>query len=125
MYICSNSFFSWLYTLFLAMDASFRARRLNVSSNSLDPGLNHGYAYFVEDQAFHKHLAVYDTIQEEQGSGCNNFDAIKLANVRGGRGIAASGIAACGCAQHDMRRPTSVGDLQKGEWYVVRRVCYT
>ncbi|KAK0498005.1 hypothetical protein EDD18DRAFT_1308992 [Armillaria luteobubalina] len=109
----------WLYRLFLAIDANFRLRRLNVSSNESDPGLNARYAYFVEEAAFRSHLAAFGkVIPEEEKSTCNNHDAVKLANSRGGNGAAATGVGAVVCGRHDMKRPMSVGDLQKGERYL-------
>ncbi|SJL17634.1 uncharacterized protein ARMOST_21191 [Armillaria ostoyae] len=109
----------WLYQLFLGIDANFRLCRLNVSSNNADPGLNEGYAYFVEECAFRTHLDAFGKIiPEEEKSTCNNHDAVKLANSRGGQGSAAMGVGAIVCARHDMKRPLSVGDLQKGERYL-------
>ncbi|KAF8879143.1 hypothetical protein BD779DRAFT_1612947 [Infundibulicybe gibba] len=98
----------WRYALFLGIDANFRLKRLNVSNSERDPGLNHGYAYFVHDTAFKEFLK--DT--------CNNHDAIKSASIRGGKGTAASGVGTIECSRHDMKRPVSLGDLQKGERYV-------
>jgi hypothetical protein len=46
---------------------------------------------------------------------CNNHDAIKSASARGGKGIDASGGGTVECSRHDMKRPISFGDLQKGE----------
>ncbi|KAK0458061.1 uncharacterized protein EV420DRAFT_1620865 [Desarmillaria tabescens] len=109
----------WLYRLFLAIDANFRLHRLNVSSNESDPGLNLGYAYFVEETAFHSHLDTFGkAIPEEEKSTCNNHNAVKLANSRGGHGAAATEVGAVVCGRHDMKRPMSVGDLQKGERYL-------
>jgi hypothetical protein len=34
------------------------------------------------------------------------------------KGLSASGVGTVDCARHDMKRPTAVGDLQKGEKYV-------
>jgi hypothetical protein len=42
----------FIYALFLAIDANFRLARRNVSSDTVDPGLNHGYAFFVEEKAY-------------------------------------------------------------------------
>ncbi|SJL09554.1 uncharacterized protein ARMOST_12934 [Armillaria ostoyae] len=50
-------------------------------------------------------------IPEEEKSTCNNHDAVKLANSRGRYG-------AMVCGRHDMKRPLSVGDLQKGKRYL-------
>ncbi|KAK0463310.1 hypothetical protein IW261DRAFT_1554191 [Armillaria novae-zelandiae] len=109
----------WLYRLFVAVDANFRLRRLNVSDELNDPSLNQGYAYFVEEEGFKAHLKEYgDIIPEEEKSTCNNHDAVKLANSRGGKGAAATGVGAVVCGRHDMKRPLSVGDLQKGERYL-------
>ncbi|KAG6877691.1 hypothetical protein C0992_009434 [Termitomyces sp. T32_za158] len=108
----------WLYSLFLGIDANFRLKRLNVSSQEQDPGLNHGYAYFVEESAFKSYLNRFGTLVPDDISTCNNHDAIKSASIRGGKGIDASGVGKVECARHDMKRPVSVGDLQKGERYV-------
>ncbi|KAK0484153.1 hypothetical protein EDD18DRAFT_1311916 [Armillaria luteobubalina] len=109
----------WLYRLFIAVDANFRLCRLNVSDELNDPSLNQGYAYFVEEQGFKAYLKEYgDIIPEEEKSTCNNHDAVKLANSRGGKGAAATGVGAVVCGRHDMKRPLSVGDLQKGERYL-------
>ncbi|KAK0436073.1 uncharacterized protein EV420DRAFT_1623528 [Desarmillaria tabescens] len=109
----------WLYHLFLAIDANFRLHRLNVSSDQSDPGLNLGYGYFVEETAFRNHIDMFGkVIPEEEKSTCNNHNAVKLANSRGGHGATATGVGAVVCRRHDMKRPLSVGDLQKGERYL-------
>ncbi|KAF9456592.1 hypothetical protein BDZ94DRAFT_1315017 [Collybia nuda] len=109
---------SWLYTLFVGIDANFRLSRFNVSSNEHDPGLNHGYAFFVEDKKFKAHLKAYGDIIIDEVSTCNNHDAVKSASLRGGKGIDASGAGTVECSRHDMKRPISFGDLQKGERHV-------
>ncbi|KAF8055893.1 hypothetical protein FPV67DRAFT_1679300 [Lyophyllum atratum] len=109
---------SWLYSLFIGIDANFRLKRLNVSSYAHDPGLNHGYAYFVEDTKFKAYLEEYGPRVPDDVSTCSNHDAIKSASIRGGKGVDASGAGKAECARHDMKRPVSVGDLQKGERYV-------
>ncbi|KAG6819306.1 hypothetical protein H0H93_013169 [Arthromyces matolae] len=108
----------WLYSLFVGLDANFRLKRLKVSSNDHDPGLNHGFSYFVEDTAFKNYLDRYGTLLSEDVSTCSDYDAIKSASIRGGKGVDASGVGKTECARHDMKRPISVGDLQKGERYV-------
>ncbi|PBK62771.1 hypothetical protein ARMSODRAFT_990401 [Armillaria solidipes] len=110
---------AWIYRLFLAIDANFRLRCLNVSNEESDPSLNPGYAYFVEEKKFRSHLETYgNVIPIEEKSTCNNHDAVKLANSRGGQGAAATGVGTVVCGRHDMKRPLSVGDLQKGERYI-------
>ena len=43
---------SWLYAKFVALDANFRLRRKNVSSDQVDPGLSKGWSYFVEETSY-------------------------------------------------------------------------
>ncbi|KAG6809276.1 hypothetical protein H0H92_000837 [Tricholoma furcatifolium] len=109
---------AWLYSLFVGIDANFRLKRLKVSTEVNDPGLNKGYAFCVETNQFKKHLQDYGEAIQDDISTCNNHDAIKSASIRGGKGIDASGVGKTECARHDMKRPVSVGDLQKGERYV-------
>jgi hypothetical protein len=91
---------------------------MNVSSNERDPGLNHGFAYVVDDEKFKNYLRIYDHIIPDEKSTCNNHDAIKSASMRGGKGTDASGMGTVECSRHDMKRANAVGDLQKGERYV-------
>ncbi|TFK61735.1 hypothetical protein BDN72DRAFT_777906, partial [Pluteus cervinus] len=108
----------WLYALFLGNDANFRLKRLDVSKDEFDPSLNDGSAYVVKESDYKDFIACHGESIATQTSTCNNHDAIKSANSRGGKGIASSGIATIDDARHDMKRPVSVGDLQKGERYV-------
>ena len=105
----------WLYALFVGIDTNFRLKRMNVSTDVRDPGLNHGYAYLVERQKFEKYLDEYGKKIPDDKSSCNNHDAIKSASMRGSKATAASGLGTVECSRHDMKRPTAVGDLQKGE----------
>ncbi|GBE88340.1 hypothetical protein SCP_1301550 [Sparassis crispa] len=110
---------SWLYRLFLCIDANFCLKRKKVSSDKVDPGLNHGYTYFVEEKSYKDHLHMYDKVFPDNISTCNNHDALKLASMKGAhQGTAASGVGTVDCARHDMKHPYSVGDLQKGERYM-------
>lgn len=56
--------YRWLYALFLAIDANFRLKRKDVSSDSADPSLNRGRAYFVEEGRYKQHLAGYADQEE-------------------------------------------------------------
>jgi hypothetical protein len=40
---------------------NFRLKRLDVSTDERDPGLNHGYAYIVEEKAFKAYLQEYSS----------------------------------------------------------------
>ncbi|KAF8869824.1 hypothetical protein BD779DRAFT_1456434, partial [Infundibulicybe gibba] len=108
----------WRHALFLGIDANFRLKRLHVSNNERDPSLNHGYTYFVHDATFNEFLNEYNKRIPDDTSTCSNHDAIKSASIRGGKGTAASGVGTIECSHHDMKRPVSLGDLQKGERYV-------
>lgn len=52
-------YFSWLYALFLGIDANFRLKRKDVSSDKADPDLNQGCAYFVEEKEYKEYLGVH------------------------------------------------------------------
>ncbi|KIL55458.1 hypothetical protein M378DRAFT_90872, partial [Amanita muscaria Koide BX008] len=108
----------WLHALFVGIDANFRLKRLNVSNSMQDPSLNHGYAYLVDENKFNAYLKEFGERIPDDVSRCNNHDAIKSASMRGGKGTAATGVGTIECSRHDMKRPVSVGDLQKGERYV-------
>jgi hypothetical protein len=54
-----------------------------------------------------------------QRSTCTSHNAVNDANTRDSRGKDATGVGAVDCARHGMKRPCSVGDLQKGERWVV------
>ncbi|KAF8867888.1 hypothetical protein BD779DRAFT_1482742, partial [Infundibulicybe gibba] len=101
--------------LLTPMDANFRLKRLNVSSNDKDPGLNRGFAYFVSEKPFKAFLQTYDKKIPDDVSTCSNHDAIKSASARGGKGVAASGVGAVVCSRHNIQRANGVGDLQKAK----------
>jgi hypothetical protein len=42
--------------LFLALDANFRLKRKNVSSEEKDPGLGNGWAFYCEVVAYMEHV---------------------------------------------------------------------
>lgn len=111
----SHSYHSWLYRLFIGIDANFRVKRKQVSSDTRDPDLNSGMAYFVEEKAYKTFLSQFDRLNVDDVSTCNNHDALAKAGSKRAVGLAATGIATIECTRHDMKRPSSVGDLQKGE----------
>ncbi|KAF7967195.1 hypothetical protein HWV62_35598 [Athelia sp. TMB] len=112
----------WIYALFLAIDANFRLKRKLVSNDAADPSLNRGTSSFVEESAFKEYLEGYAYQEEvslqiadpEQPTNCVNHDAVKSAN-KFTAGLAATGAGTVDCARHNMKRPSAVGDLQKGE----------
>ncbi|KAJ7789959.1 hypothetical protein B0H14DRAFT_3094779 [Mycena olivaceomarginata] len=113
---------AFLYALFLAIDANFRLKRKDVSSEEEDPGLSKGWAFFGEVGAYMKHLRANwqqpsAPDQEPQRSTCVAHDAVDKPD-RESRGTASSGIGTVDCARHNMKRPNGVGDLQLGEKYL-------
>ncbi|KAF8889255.1 hypothetical protein BD779DRAFT_1671827 [Infundibulicybe gibba] len=104
-----------LYRLFLGIDANFRLKRKNVSSDKVDPGLGNGWAYFVGEGEFKQFLRDHGNKAAQAPSTCSNHAAVNAD--RSGKGLAASGVGTVDCARHDGKRPTSVGDLQRGERY--------
>ncbi|KAF8868893.1 hypothetical protein BD779DRAFT_1614751 [Infundibulicybe gibba] len=105
-----------LYRLFLGIDANFRLKRKNVSSDEADPGLSNGWAYFVGETDFKEFLRDYGDKTVQARSTCSNHSAVNAD--RSGKGLAATGVGTVDCARHDSKLPTSVGSLQKGERYV-------
>ena len=71
----------------------------------------------VDDDKYKLHLDTFGERIPNDVSRCNNHDAIKSASMRGGKGTAVTGVGTIECSRHDMKRPVSVGDLQKGERY--------
>lgn len=86
-----------------------------MSSHDNDPTLNHGIAYFVEDTQYKEFLDQHGSQIQEEASTCNNHEALIKAGTKNARGLAATGIVTIECTRHDMKRPCSIGDLQKGE----------
>lgn len=103
----------FIYTLFLALDACFRLKRLLVSSEKRDPGLGTGLAYFVEDIKYRKYLLT--VTDQKEISTCTGFAALDHANTDRGSGYATSGAGVCCCTRHELIEKNGVGDLQKGE----------
>ncbi|KAF7346301.1 hypothetical protein MSAN_01857500 [Mycena sanguinolenta] len=106
----------FLYALFLALDANFRLKRKDVSTEAKDPGLGNGWAFFCEVKAYMEHVKE-NWDQKQERSHCVAHDAVDKPD-REARGTASSGIGAVDCARHNMKRPNAVGDLQLGERYL-------
>ncbi|KAJ6503653.1 hypothetical protein C8R45DRAFT_818086 [Mycena sanguinolenta] len=107
---------AFLYALFLALDANFRLRRKDVSTEERDPGLGNGWAFFCPVVAYMSHVKR-NWDQKQERSHCVAHDAVDKPD-REARGTASSGIGAVDCARHNMKRPKAVGDLQLGERYL-------
>ncbi|KAJ7314860.1 hypothetical protein DFH08DRAFT_917800 [Mycena albidolilacea] len=110
----------FLYALFLALDANFRMKRKDVSSEADDPSLGDGIAFFSQVEEYMAHLDKHWDIEQEKST-CVAHDAVDEPD-REAHGTAASGIGTVDCARHNMKRPNAVGDLQKGENCCMRGV---
>ncbi|KAF9462252.1 hypothetical protein BDZ94DRAFT_1322782 [Collybia nuda] len=106
----------WLYSLFLGIDANFRLKRKHVSNSSVDPTLGDGMSYFVERKPFVDFLNTFGDLIIQDPSTCSNHKAVDAE--RSNKGLAATGVGTVDCARHDVKRPRSVGDLQKSERYI-------
>ncbi|KIK74265.1 hypothetical protein PAXRUDRAFT_29183 [Paxillus rubicundulus Ve08.2h10] len=107
----------WLYGLFVAVDANFCLKRKKVSKDAVDPSLSKGWAYFVEELDYKVFLNRHiDIIQEK--STCSSHNAVNMADTKSNKGLSATGVGTVDCARHNMKLPSGVGDLQKGERYM-------
>ncbi|KAG5219596.1 hypothetical protein IMY05_C4828000100 [Salix suchowensis] len=86
----------------------------NASNDARDPSLNRGCAYFVEEVQYKDFLQDHAKTTVDEASTCNNYDAVKLASIQGGKGTTASGVGTIKCSCHDMKRP-SQSETYNGE----------
>ncbi|KAG1766251.1 hypothetical protein EDD22DRAFT_978501 [Suillus occidentalis] len=107
----------WLYTLFVTIDANFHLKRRAISKDGIDPGLSHGWAYFVKETAYKSHVQQYSGKPQEKST-CSSHNAVNMADMKASQGLAAMGVGTIDCARHNMKLPNGVGDLQKGKRYM-------
>lgn len=115
--MCSRNPSRYIHALNLGLDACFRLKRESVSNDVADPGLSKGYSYYVEQTEFQAHIDKHKD-EVEPKSTCSRHDAVNLQDVSPGQGFASTGVATVECTRHNMKRPSAVCDLQKGERYV-------
>ncbi|KAF6741037.1 hypothetical protein DFP72DRAFT_863318 [Ephemerocybe angulata] len=82
----------YIHALNLALDACFRLKRKDVSSEKADPGLSKGFSYFVNQPKFLNYLEN-TRMKSNRRAHCSRHDAVNLADVSPGQGYAASGVA--------------------------------
>ncbi|KAI0688809.1 hypothetical protein C8Q76DRAFT_772031 [Earliella scabrosa] len=106
----------WMYTLYLMIDANFRARCKDRGFDDVE--LAPGWSYYVEETAYQAHVkasAATTCANAHQENTCSaEHNAILKANLRR-EGYVASGIGAVLCARHGLVRKNGAGDLQHGE----------
>ncbi|KIJ15288.1 hypothetical protein PAXINDRAFT_11826 [Paxillus involutus ATCC 200175] len=105
----------FLYYLTLALDANFRLKNRNRSSDVADPGLHTGLAYFVPNDPYKDHILKFAT--QNDISMCSGFKSLVHAETKFSTGLRVTGVGLCLCARHEFVCPIGVGDLQKGERY--------
>jgi hypothetical protein len=54
--------YRYLHGLFLAIDANFRLKRRNVSSEAADPSFSNGWSYFVPEAKYKAHLQEFSDL---------------------------------------------------------------
>ncbi|KAK7017285.1 hypothetical protein R3P38DRAFT_3320598 [Favolaschia claudopus] len=106
----------FLNALYLAIDANFRLKRKDVSTEEKDPGLGNGWAFVCDVKKYMAHVKKHWGLTQPR-SHCVAHDAVDKPD-RETRGTASSGIGAVDCARHNFKRPCAVGDLQLGERYI-------
>ncbi|VDB87214.1 unnamed protein product [Peniophora sp. CBMAI 1063] len=109
---------TWLHRAVYSLDANFRlSNRLSRSTDKSDPYLNDGKAYMPPAQDYYDHLVQMEGADFEKPSECSRFGAINQANMKGGRGLRTTGMAACTC-RHEFWQPNGITTLRKGERYI-------
>ncbi|KAI0741518.1 hypothetical protein C8Q80DRAFT_1221541 [Daedaleopsis nitida] len=105
----------WIYTLFLMLDANFRAKLKDRGLEDIE--LSPGWSYYVENAKFKSHVQSIG-IQSEKNGCSAEHRAIQNANLRR-QAYIASGVGAVLCMQHAMVRKNAVGDLPNGEKFLI------
>lgn len=94
------------------MDANFKLKSKDRGASDID--LAPGWAYYVEDTKFRKHVAKFGYLKEENSTCSSEYNAIKRAGLSRD-GYLASGVGAVLCGRHGLARKNGIADLQKGE----------
>ncbi|KAJ7917354.1 hypothetical protein B0H13DRAFT_1608416, partial [Mycena leptocephala] len=103
----------FLYALFLAIDANFRMKWKDLSTEADDPDLGDGRAFFVRFEDHMAHLRKNWDMEQE----VRNF--MEYSQVYCSISFKSTwGIGTVDCARHNMKRPNGVSNLQKGVRYI-------
>ncbi|KAL0567206.1 hypothetical protein V5O48_014794 [Marasmius crinis-equi] len=103
----------YLFRKFISVDACFRLKRRNVSSEEKDPGLFSGLAYFVPPGPYGEWVAMLP--EQNDTSSCPGLAAMDQAETKYSKGYATTGVLFCLCSRHELVQPRGAGDLTKGE----------
>ncbi|KAF9003812.1 hypothetical protein BDZ89DRAFT_1145888 [Hymenopellis radicata] len=89
---------SFIYQLFIGLDANFRLRNRLVSTHERDPSLADGMAYFVPRAEYVSHIRNF--INQNEMSSCSGFQAMFLANLKNTKGLRTTGVVGVTCGRH-------------------------
>ncbi|PPR02922.1 hypothetical protein CVT26_009777 [Gymnopilus dilepis] len=108
---------SFLYFVFLCMDANFRLKNQLVSNYSQDPGLGIGWAYMIERKDYEAYVkSRASDLDDGDNAGCG-LQAVDKAHTKFNKGLRYTGVTSVSCGRSEMVLPCSVGNLQRGERY--------
>ena len=124
----------WLYTPILTVDANFRLK-CKAKGVKNDPPLGDGWAHWVPESDYQEYIQAFGHQQEVstihlmfasalfiplQPNLCESeLRAVDHANTKFSGGYTATGVGGVICARHALVRKCALGDLQKGERYVL------
>jgi Kyakuja-Dileera-Zisupton transposase len=123
----------WIYSLLITLDANFRLK-LKDKRIKNDPPLGDGWGHWVEQKLYMEYIKKYGHQEEVsnpniqqilinaglQPNLCESeLHAVDHANTKFSKGYKATGVGGAICARHSLVRKNGLGDLQKGERYVM------
>ncbi len=94
-----------------------------LSSHANDPGLNRGCTHVVECVAYSASLKATGRMLIDKHARRINHNLVRLANLKDGIALAATGVGAVDRARRGMRRPRSVVDIQRVKGAYSSRSC--
>ncbi|KAJ6451562.1 hypothetical protein C8R45DRAFT_1057108 [Mycena sanguinolenta] len=112
--------YRFLYMLLVAQDTNFKLKNRMRANEHPDSPLGPGWGYFVELEKYREHLKAYTP--KSDASTCIAFAALLQKDSRGTSGLRTSSVGRCVCARHECVLPNGIGDLQKGERYII--ICW-
>ncbi|TBU58879.1 hypothetical protein BD310DRAFT_906324 [Dichomitus squalens] len=105
----------WLYTLFLMIDANFRAKSKDRGFNDIE--LAPRWSYYVEESKYRAHVKAAHARKRKELYSCSAEHSAVLKANQHREGYLASGLGAVLCTRHGLVRKNGAGDLQLGEGY--------
>ncbi|KIY61177.1 hypothetical protein CYLTODRAFT_316150, partial [Cylindrobasidium torrendii FP15055 ss-10] len=85
-------------TMFIALDANFRAKNAIVSTIAKDPPLSDGRGIFIPSPQYNEHIINHAS--EADIEACAGLKAVKYADSKNNRGLRVTGIFGVTCSRH-------------------------